>query len=151
MESNGIMAEIRTQLSNGKSSGEVIALGYKASTVYKVQRQLRSQLLHRGPVGRDATKAPSATGPGEPDGWPNNALVIRCSPPAYRFIAQVAGKTGLPMWESLDLLIGCAIDDQWGDLEGTLDTWDIEQTSEYNAPAWLPLSHVDYQDNLIEL
>jgi uncharacterized protein (DUF2267 family) len=34
------MAELRTHLSSGKSSGEVIALGYKAGTVYKVQRQL---------------------------------------------------------------------------------------------------------------
>jgi DNA repair exonuclease SbcCD ATPase subunit len=41
----GIMAEIRDLLSQGKSSSEVIALGYKPSTVYKVQRQLNK----RGP------------------------------------------------------------------------------------------------------
>ncbi len=41
MLGNGIMQEIRTLLSQGKSSGEVIALGYKPPTVYKVQRQLK--------------------------------------------------------------------------------------------------------------
>jgi DNA repair exonuclease SbcCD ATPase subunit len=35
------MQDIRTLLSQGKSSAEVIALGYKPPTVYKVQRQLR--------------------------------------------------------------------------------------------------------------
>jgi DNA repair exonuclease SbcCD ATPase subunit len=46
----GIMAEIRDLLSQGKSSSEVIALGYKPSTVYKVQRQLRKS-------GKDNIKA----------------------------------------------------------------------------------------------
>src|ERR671914_419566 len=41
MPGNSIMEEIRNLLSQGKSSSEVIALGYKPPTVYKVQRQLR--------------------------------------------------------------------------------------------------------------
>jgi hypothetical protein len=41
MISNGIMEDIRNLISQGKSSAEVIALGYKPPTVYKVQRQLR--------------------------------------------------------------------------------------------------------------
>jgi hypothetical protein len=41
MNSNGIMEEIRNLLSQGTSSTEAIALGYKPSTVYKAQRQLR--------------------------------------------------------------------------------------------------------------
>jgi DNA-binding CsgD family transcriptional regulator len=43
MPSNSIMQEIRKLLSQGKSSSEVIALGYKPPTVYKVQRQLRKK------------------------------------------------------------------------------------------------------------
>ena len=45
MTGTGIMAEIRDLLSQGKTSSEVIALGYKPPTVYKVQRQLNK----RGP------------------------------------------------------------------------------------------------------
>jgi DNA repair exonuclease SbcCD ATPase subunit len=41
MINNGIMQDIRNLLSQGNSSAEVIALGYKPPTVYKVQRQLR--------------------------------------------------------------------------------------------------------------
>jgi hypothetical protein len=43
MPGNGIMAEIRNLLYQGKSSGEVISLGYKPPTVYKVQRRLRKK------------------------------------------------------------------------------------------------------------
>jgi len=43
MLGNGIMQEIRGLLSSGKASGEVIALGYKPPTVYKVQRQLNQK------------------------------------------------------------------------------------------------------------
>jgi DNA repair exonuclease SbcCD ATPase subunit len=43
MLGNGIMEEIRNLLSQGKSSSEVIALGYKPPTVYKVRRQLRKK------------------------------------------------------------------------------------------------------------
>jgi DNA repair exonuclease SbcCD ATPase subunit len=43
MSTTGIMEEIRELLSQGKSSSEVIALGYKPPTVYKVQRQFRRQ------------------------------------------------------------------------------------------------------------
>lgn len=145
----GIMAEIRTLLSQGKSSREVIALGYKAGTVYKVQRQLRSQPTSRSEIVRHVTKAPEVVGPSDPDGWPSQSRVLACSPPAYRLVAVVAGKTGLPMWEALDLLIACAIDDDL--LEPVLDTWDFSLSSEKNAFFWLPLSHLDYQGNLIEL
>ena len=41
MNTNGVMEEIRSLLSEGWSATETIALGYKASTVYKAQRQLR--------------------------------------------------------------------------------------------------------------
>ena len=43
MTSKSIMQDIRSLLSQGKSSTEVIALGYKPPTVYKVQRQLRQK------------------------------------------------------------------------------------------------------------
>lgn len=43
MASNSIMEDIRNLLSQGKSSTEVISLGYKPPTVYKVQRRLRQQ------------------------------------------------------------------------------------------------------------
>ena len=51
MENGGIMQEIREHLAEGKSSGEVIALGFKPSTVYTVQRQMRRQ-------GQDSGKGP---------------------------------------------------------------------------------------------
>ncbi len=41
MNTNGIMEDIRSLLNEGRSSTEVIALGYAASSVYKAQRQLR--------------------------------------------------------------------------------------------------------------
>ena len=41
MNTNGIMEDIRSLLNEGKSSAEVIALGYAPSSVYKAQRQLR--------------------------------------------------------------------------------------------------------------
>ena len=44
MDSNGVMEEIRGLLNQGRSSSETIALGYKPSTVYKAQRQLRKVL-----------------------------------------------------------------------------------------------------------
>lgn len=43
MATNGIMQDIRTLLTQGQTSSQVIALGNKPSTVYKVQRQLRQQ------------------------------------------------------------------------------------------------------------
>jgi hypothetical protein len=48
MAGHGVMQEIRTLLSQGKSSGEVIALGYKPPTVYKVQRQLNRKIQGGG-------------------------------------------------------------------------------------------------------
>jgi hypothetical protein len=46
MPGNSIMEEIRNLLAQGKTSNEVIALGYKPPTVYKVQRQLRKKGQH---------------------------------------------------------------------------------------------------------
>jgi hypothetical protein len=40
-DTKGVMQQIREQLIEGKSSQEVIALGYAPGSVYKVQRQLR--------------------------------------------------------------------------------------------------------------
>jgi DNA repair exonuclease SbcCD ATPase subunit len=53
MATTGIMEEIRDLLSKGKSTAEVIALGQKPPTVYKVQRQLRKQ-------GNDTQSGPEA-------------------------------------------------------------------------------------------
>ncbi len=52
MPGNSVMQEIRDLLSQGKPSSEVIALGYKPPTVYKVQRQLRKK-------GQDSNKEPA--------------------------------------------------------------------------------------------
>jgi DNA repair exonuclease SbcCD ATPase subunit len=41
MDTKGVMQQIREHLAQGKSSQEVIALGYAPGSVYKVQRQLR--------------------------------------------------------------------------------------------------------------
>ena len=41
MNTTGIMEDIRSLLNEGRSSAEVIALGYAPSSVYKAQRQLR--------------------------------------------------------------------------------------------------------------
>ena len=41
MNANGIMEDIRSLLKEGRSSAEVITLGYAPSSVYKAQRQLR--------------------------------------------------------------------------------------------------------------
>jgi DNA repair exonuclease SbcCD ATPase subunit len=41
MDTKGILQQIRENLSQGKSSQEVIALGYAPGSVYKIQRQLR--------------------------------------------------------------------------------------------------------------
>src|SRR5918992_1001842 len=41
MDTKGVLQQIREHLAQGKSSQEVIALGYAAGSVYKVQRQLR--------------------------------------------------------------------------------------------------------------
>ena len=43
MPNNGIMKEIRSLLDQDKSNAEIIALGFKPSTVYKAQRQLRQE------------------------------------------------------------------------------------------------------------
>ena len=41
MNANGIMEDIRSLLKEGRSSAEVITVGYAPSSVYKAQRQLR--------------------------------------------------------------------------------------------------------------
>jgi hypothetical protein len=45
MSTTGIMEEIWELLSQGKTSSEIIALGHKPPTVYKVQRQIRERSL----------------------------------------------------------------------------------------------------------
>ena len=46
MTSNGIMAEIKDLLQQGLSSREIIAKGYAASTVYRVQSNVRGRSRH---------------------------------------------------------------------------------------------------------
>jgi predicted RNase H-like nuclease (RuvC/YqgF family) len=41
MDTKGVLEQIREHLAQGKSSQEVIALGYAPGSVYKIQRQLR--------------------------------------------------------------------------------------------------------------
>jgi hypothetical protein len=48
MVGKGIMQEIREHLAQGKSSQEVIALGYAAGSVYKIQQQLRRSSGEKG-------------------------------------------------------------------------------------------------------
>jgi len=61
MDSNGIMSEIRSHLSSGKSSGEVIGLGFKPPTVYKVQRALKRKSQADGVVSTPGSAQPPAT------------------------------------------------------------------------------------------
>ncbi len=49
MPTTGIMQQIRSLLSQGKSSGEVIGLGFKSSTVYKTQRKMAAGGTAYGP------------------------------------------------------------------------------------------------------
>ena len=60
MNGNGIMAEIRNHLSSGKSSGQVIALGFKPPTVYKVQRALKRKSQGNGRVAAPEGVQPPA-------------------------------------------------------------------------------------------
>jgi chromosome segregation ATPase len=46
MTNNGIMAEIKDLLHQGLSSREIIAKGYAASTVYRVQSNVRGRSRH---------------------------------------------------------------------------------------------------------
>lgn len=43
MENKGIMEKIREHLAQGRTSGELIGLGFRPGTVYKVQRQSKAQ------------------------------------------------------------------------------------------------------------
>jgi len=43
MAKKGVKEQIQTLLSSGKSSGEVIAMGYRPGTVYTAQRELRER------------------------------------------------------------------------------------------------------------
>lgn len=64
----GITSEIKEHLEQGRSSGELIAMGYKSATVYKAQRAWRSEqqrqaseslddLIHEAPVEESAPSA----------------------------------------------------------------------------------------------
>lgn len=59
MSTISIMQDIRELLSQGKSSIQIIALGHKPPTVYKVQRQIRQQ--DRGNTGELALKSEAVT------------------------------------------------------------------------------------------
>lgn len=48
MESKGIMEQIREHIAQGKSSSDIIAMGYAPPTVYKVQRWMRKKGLTGG-------------------------------------------------------------------------------------------------------
>jgi RNA-binding protein YhbY len=61
MTGNGIMEEIRTLLAQGKSSGQVIALGYKPPTVYKVLHQVKRNGEGNGRVSAPGVAQPPAT------------------------------------------------------------------------------------------
>ena len=61
------MEEIRNLLSQGKSSSEVIALGYKPPTVYKVQRQLRKK-GHHTPITSELQNEPLPVATTEAEG-----------------------------------------------------------------------------------
>ena len=74
---------------------------------------------------------------------------VRCSPAALQFIAQVEVKTGMTTEESLDLLVGCAIDDEL--LTATLDIWEPLKSGAENAPFWLPSRVPDYEGKIIKL
>ena len=63
MENNGILEEIRALLSQGQPSGEVIALGFKPSTVYKAQRQLKRKGSSYVSNQEDPPSATGDTGP----------------------------------------------------------------------------------------
>jgi DNA repair exonuclease SbcCD ATPase subunit len=70
MDTKGVMQQIREHLAQGKSSQEVIALGYAPGSVYKIQRQ-----LHRG---REGKEEPAAWGTAEAQvSVVNNELLIR--------------------------------------------------------------------------
>ena len=63
MDTKGVMQQIREQLIEGKSSQEVIALGYAPGSVYKIQRQLRRSDGEKGgrvPQGRGEVPSPTA-------------------------------------------------------------------------------------------
>ena len=62
MVSGGVMEEIRSLLSQGKTGKEVIELGYASSSVYKVQRRerKRAHTIARGPA-RSEPGAPAST------------------------------------------------------------------------------------------
>jgi transposase-like protein len=55
MVDKGIMEGIREHLAQGKSSQEVIALGYAPGTVYRIQHQLRRRSGEKGKTSVRAT------------------------------------------------------------------------------------------------
>ena len=54
MPSTGIMQQIRSLLSQGNSSSEVIARGFKSSTVYKTQAKMAEAGMAHGPAPENA-------------------------------------------------------------------------------------------------
>ena len=69
MPTTGVMQEIRNLLAEGKSSGQLIQMGYAPGTVYKVQRRWRREELGAGqdvdPVARLDEGVPLGNGNGQ--------------------------------------------------------------------------------------
>jgi hypothetical protein len=62
MDTKGVMQQIREHLVQGKSSQEVIALGYAPGSVYKIQRQLRCSSGEKDQASvRPTPEAPAST------------------------------------------------------------------------------------------
>lgn len=71
--SKGIMAQIRERLSQGKCSREIIALGYRPGTVYKVQRGMRKEStgLSQGLIQVATASHHVPDQPEAPNWWPS--------------------------------------------------------------------------------
>src|ERR687895_2231724 len=70
MATKGVMQQIQERVAQGKSSQEVISLGYAPGSVYKVQRQLRHS--------REEKEEPAAPGTAEAQvPVVNNEVLIR--------------------------------------------------------------------------
>ena len=72
-DTRGIMEQIRAHLGQGKSSRELIDMGFAPGTVFKVQRQVRknSPAPQREPVQATALSDPRPSGPEDPEWWPS--------------------------------------------------------------------------------
>ncbi|MDA1129096.1 MAG: hypothetical protein O2913_10420 [Chloroflexi bacterium] len=58
MENKGIMEQLREHLAQGRTSGELIGLGFRPGTVYKVQRQFRAKGLRGSLSGTSGGTSP---------------------------------------------------------------------------------------------